>query len=422
MTGQPSKPYRKGYVSLHSSQAEGEVLIPPNLSMTAFSLVSLILIATLATFIIFGEYTRKARLEGIVMPSGGLIKIMTRSDGAVTHLQVIEGESVKSGQVLYRISGEHYNQQGKGALAATILSLTLQYQMLERQRELEGITNVIQQTELRRRQEQLNEELSSASSGLTFAQQQVTLLRTMMVQHQKLVTKHYISQLEFLQRRIELSIADEKVENHRQLQLRLKRELSSTHAELEKSHQQNKSRHAELSRQLQLIDQQKTVLAAQAEMTLTAPVDGYVAVVLANVGQTVKPNDPMLMLVPHKAELKVELYAPSKSIGFIKPQQRVGLRFASFPYEKFGVQYGTTQDITHTSLSSHEVMSQNQMVWKENEGHYRIIVNLDKPTITAYGREEPLRVGMTVVADVELDKRRLYEWLLEPLWSVKGKM
>ncbi|MNN65584.1 hypothetical protein D3C81_1810950 [compost metagenome] len=62
------------------------------------------------------------------------------------------------------------------------------------------------------------------------------------------------------------------------------------------------------------------------------------------------------------------------------------------------------------------------MVWKENEGHYRVIVALDKTTITAYGRQEPLRVGMTVSADVELDSRRLYEWLLEPLWSLQGRI
>lgn len=422
MTARFPKLYRQGYISTYSSQAEGEVIIPPNLSMTVFSLISIALIVALLTFLIYGKYTRKAHLEGVVMPSHGLIKIMTRREGAVTELLVVEGQSVKAGQMLYRISGEYYNQQGKGALATTIQSLAMQYQMLERQRELEVMTNIIHQTELQQRKEQLNVELNSALSGLTFAQHQAALLGVMKDQHQKLVNKHYISQLEFLQRQIELSAADEKVENQRQLYLRLTRELSSTGAELEKSHHKEKSRYSELTRQLQLIEQQTNELAAQVDTTITAPIDGYVAVVLAKVGQTVKPSDPLLMLVPHNSQLQVELYAPSKSIGFIKPRQRVGLRFASFPYEKFGVQYGTTDEITHTSLSAHEVMSQNPMIWKENEGHYRIIVNLDKPTITAYGRQEPLRAGMTVAADIELDSRRLYEWLLEPLWSLKGRI
>ena len=173
---------------------------------------------------------------------------------------------------------------------------------------------------------------------------------------------------------------------------------------------------------MQGIRQQEIELVAQRDHTLTAPVDGHVVVVLARAGQTVKQNDPLLMMVADGAELQVELFAPSKAVGFIKPHQRVGLRFASFPYEKFGVQYGATRAITDASLSANDVMQQNPMTWKENEGHYRVIVALEKTTITAYGRQEPLRVGMTVSADVELDRRRLYEWMLEPLWSLQGRI
>ncbi len=45
-----------------------------------------------------------------------------------------------------------------------------------------------------------------------------------------------------------------------------------------------------------------------------------------------------------------------------------------------------------------------------------------KPGVTAYGREEPLTAGMAVAGDVALDTRRLYEWALEPLWSLRGKL
>ena len=67
-------------------------------------------------------------------------------------------------------------------------------------------------------------------------------------------------------------------------------------------------------------------------------------------------------------------------------------------------------------------MIRNSLTWKENEGHYRLIVDLEKTTITAYGKQEPLRAGMTVAADVELENRYLYEWLLEPVWSLRGKI
>ena len=69
-------------------------------------------------------------------------------------------------------------------------------------------------------------------------------------------------------------------------------------------------------------------------------------------------------------------------------------------------------------------MIDNQRLIKKEgiEGLYQIRVKLSKPTITVYGKEEPLISGMTVTADVELDSRKIYEWILEPLYTIKGKI
>ena len=422
MTGRPPQLYREGYFAAQATRAEGEVIIPASLSLTVYAWVSVLLVLAILLFLMLGEYTRKARLEGVVMPSSGLIKVVARSAGQVTERLVAEGAAVKAGQALYRLSGEYFNGQGVGTLASVSDSLNRQYRMLEHQRAQELATRVLQQTGVRQRIAQLNQELSSADAAMLLVQQQAKLSHSLMERYRKLIAKGYVSELEFQQQRMTLSTAQEKVELQRQAQLRLKRELAAAASELRTLEQQQQGRDAELERQLQGIKQQEIELGAQRDHTLTAPVDGHIAVVLARAGQTVKQSDPLLMMVADDAQLQVELFAPSKAVGFIKPQQRVGLRFASFPYEKFGVQYGVTRAITDTSLSASEALLQNPMVWKENEGHYRVIVALDKPTITAYGRQEPLRVGMTVSADVELDSRRLYEWLLEPLWSLQGRI
>ena len=40
----------------------------------------------------------------------------------------------------------------------------------------------------------------------------------------------------------------------------------------------------------------------------------------------------------------------------------------------------------------------------------------------AYGKAQPLKAGMTIEADVLLDKRRLYEWVLEPVFGFAGRV
>ncbi|MBY0445781.1 MAG: HlyD family efflux transporter periplasmic adaptor subunit, partial [Burkholderiales bacterium] len=231
-----------------------------------------------------------------------------------------------------------------------------------------------------------------------------------------------VSAMDSQQKQIELANAEARVEEQRQAQQRLQRDLSATRSELQRIGLEGKTRISELDRQLQGISQQQIELSARGESMLTAPVAGTIAAIMVKPGQAANANDAMLAIVPSNARMQVELYAPSKSVGFIKPGQKVGLRFAAYPYEKFGVQHGITREISKVALTPNDVAVRSPFAWKENEAHYRVIVELLKPTVTAYGREEPLKVGMAVSADVDLDTRKIYEWALEPLWSLRGKI
>lgn len=49
-------------------------------------------------------------------------------------------------------------------------------------------------------------------------------------------------------------------------------------------------------------------------------------------------------------------------------------------------------------------------------------VSLARQAITAYGKPEPLKPGMLLDADVLGERRRLIEWIFEPLYSLKGRV
>jgi membrane fusion protein len=49
-------------------------------------------------------------------------------------------------------------------------------------------------------------------------------------------------------------------------------------------------------------------------------------------------------------------------------------------------------------------------------------VRPDDAYVNVYGREQPLRASMQVEAYVLLDRRRLYEWILEPLFSLRRSL
>ena len=56
------------------------------------------------------------------------------------------------------------------------------------------------------------------------------------------------------------------------------------------------------------------------------------------------------------------------------------------------------------------------------EPSYRIVVRLGRQDVDAFGQVVPLQPDMTVQADIVLEERSILEWLLEPLYSARGRM
>ncbi len=55
-----------------------------------------------------------------------------------------------------------------------------------------------------------------------------------------------------------------------------------------------------------------------------------------------------------------------------------------------------------------------------NEPVYKVKIGLKKQYVTAYGNEISLIPGMLLQADINTGSRTLIEWLLEPLFIIKG--
>ena len=133
-------------------------------------------------------------------------------------------------------------------------------------------------------------------------------------------------------------------------------------------------------------------------------------------GQAVYAGQPIISILPSGSELRAQLLVPSSAIGFIKNGDRVLLRYQAYPYQKFGMHRGTVMRISRSAST----VTQEQGVARQPV--YRVLVSLDRQDVLAYGKPETLRPGMQLEADIMGERRRLYEWLLEPLYSVTGKI
>ena len=170
--------------------------------------------------------------------------------------------------------------------------------------------------------------------------------------------------------------------------------------------------------------QELTESEAKRRLVITAPESGIATAVAAEIGQSVNSSRPLVIIVPIGSTLQAQLYAPSKAIGFIKPGDSVLLRYQAYPYQKFGHAKGIVASVSKTALPSNELMDIGSMSNNStnSEPMYRITVNLAQQSITAYGQPQFLQSGMWLDADILQEKRHLYEWALEPLYSLTGKL
>ncbi len=156
---------------------------------------------------------------------------------------------------------------------------------------------------------------------------------------------------------------------------------------------------------------------------LTSPSDGVVTALQARTGGPVTPNQTLAIIVPtgkrtESNGLEVELWAPSRAIGLVKPGTKVRIMYDAFPFQSFGAGHGVVREISLSPVMPNEM----PIPVETREQLFRIRVTLDSATLAAYGRVWPLTAGMRLTADLVLEERSLLDWLLAPLLAARKRV
>lgn len=114
-------------------------------------------------------------------------------------------------------------------------------------------------------------------------------------------------------------------------------------------------------------------------------------------------------LLPEHAPLQAELWVSDRAIGLIEAGTPVVLRYAAFPYQTYGLQRGRVVEIASSASSPEEIRARTGM--PSAAPAWRVLVALDRQSVGAHALQAQMRVD----ADLQLERRRLYEYVLAPL-------
>jgi len=424
--------FRPEVLAAQRTQWLGTVLLAPRVSHRLFALFGALAAVAILALFFFTSYTRTARVGGWLVPTEGVARIVAPQAGVVSGLHVSEGARVRAGERLLTLSGEL--QSALGATQAEVARrLTERRLSLAAERDYElrhmpGDRRALAKTValLRSQEAKLEGEIELQRSRLGIAMQAEALWRDMQ-------TKGYIAEPRFQQVKAETIEQRARLSALERALLAVVRQRQDSEHELRDLPGVVKKQTGNLERTIAQVEQERAQAEAKREIVLPAPYEGTVTAIVALPGAHANSGAPLLSIVPSTALLEAHLYSPSRAIGFVRPGQRVLLRYQAFPFQKFGHYEGVVTSVSRSPVAAGDLPP--QMAGSAGAGApgaappapgageplYRIAVALKRQTVAAYGDEMRLQPGMLLEGDVALDTRKLYEWVLEPLYTLTGK-
>lgn len=380
----------------------------PTLRWTGRILMSLV--AFFFLWAIFGRIDIIVHATGKIIPSSRTKTIASIDVASVKALHVVEGQTVKAGELLIELdssSSDAEHDKAADAVAQARLQLARVNALREAmasgtsprlpqvqaatsaqweaaQRQLES-----QYRDVKSKLDRLDDEMARYGAALPLARQLAEDYQSLLADNT--VSRHAWQEKE--QARIELQGQLADARNQRSAL------IAQT---LKEAHDEGIDASKRIEAALQ--DQRRAGEHSKL-LKLVAPVSGTVQQLnVHTVGGVVPAAQPLMQIVPQEAAVEVEAFLENKDIGFVQVGQDASVKIEAFDYTKYGTVPATVRHVSHDAIED------------EKRGLiYASKIVLARSTLAAEGRTLALAPGMSVMVEIRTGTRRVIEYVLSPL-------
>lgn len=413
--------FRAEAIAEQQDRRLGSVLLVPRLTYSVLAGFALVVILGILAIFTFGEYTRKTRLGGWIAPEGGLIQVVAPQTGILTRIHVEEGEEVAAGARLAILSTELRSEAFGATRGEVLRQLRTGRDSMTAERARRKQIFEAEARQIEARLEVAAREADGLAREIEVQVERVALAERILARQRDLRDRDIVTE-----QTLEAAAADaldqklalQALERERTALARSRLDLE---ADRENLPLEEAAQLEEIARAILELDREIAEAEAAREVVIVAPEAGTVTALQAAAGSSIGPEAPLLTLVPEGAKLQAQLYGPSRAIGFVRPGQKVRLRYEPFPHQKFGQYEGTVTSVTRSTLGAAESAGapMSPAGSAAAEPLYRVTVDLASQSVAAYGEAVALQPGMRLEADILIETRRLYRWVLDPLDAMR---
>ncbi|AUW03469.1 HlyD family efflux transporter periplasmic adaptor subunit [Vibrio campbellii] len=410
--------FRQQAVDAQKQRLYGSISLAQPVSIYGVTLVLCMIVVVTAVFLFVSEYTRKETVRGYLVPEKGVLKTYASRAGTIEQLHVSEGEIVLKGQPLATLvlrqgtsSGVQLSQVVVEQYKLQLLSLVAELKMQDEieQKELQRVKQAIKD---------IDAKLVAYNELMQIAKDKLSLQENKLSQQDKLFNDGYLSLSEYQDKQQQSLTLKQDFYNVRTSVINLHAERNSLLAQLAVLPSEYALKRSNIERQQADLQRIISETETNYRYVIEAPDSGVVAAIPVVEGEFIASSRPLLTLLPENAVLVAELLMPTRSSGFMKLGHTAKLRFDAFPYQRFG---SINSEVIRIDKSL-VVDGEADLPFQLTEPVYRVRTKLSSQQVIAYGEAFPLKAGMLFEADIILDKRSLIEWILDPIYSLKGRL
>lgn len=409
--------YRKEALAHQRERAWGELVVTTPRAARLCAWLGVALAVAFIAFLSTAQYTRKARAAAVLAYANDPVLVAATEAGTLQSVDVKAGDTIKIGQRLATISTERTNS-GEAIFAASARDSDARRSAVASERKQAQALLNAQQIQLSARINAHGAEATQLGREIDAQTERVAQLKVQVDRYRQLARDKFAPELQVQQKQDDLAEQAVKLESLKRTRAGIDRDLAIARTELPTLQAALDGKLATLSRDEATFVQSSRESLARRAYEVTAAQNGTVERVIALAGQSVIIGAPLLQLQTGSRALIADIYVPTRSAGFLREGQSARLAVDAFPMERFGHVAATITDVGRSVISPGDA----GLPAFVKEPSFRVRAALATPVVTAYGQTYALKSGLSAQADIALDERPLYRWVIEPVLRLRGRL
>lgn len=386
------------------------------------------LIITTILWLTLGKIDVVVNARGVIIPDGEAKIIQAFETGVVDEILVKEGEFVRKNQLLININSKITDAKLK-SITKNIAQSEIEAQRLEASGNGSEFSTFddseesrIQKKLYEQNLKLLNSETAAKNQEIAQIQNQINAANAQKRDYEFQLNsaldklkrlnevKDIIAYNSYQEQQDKINSLKESIYRTNSEILRLKTQQSQIKSQIAQIRADYKAKNLDMlantQKQIKDLEASKEEIEfSNTNQKILAPTDGYIDKLLIHtLGAVVTPAQELIALTPVEKPLLVKAQVLNKDIGFIKAQMPVSIKIDTFDFQKYGILKGKVESISQNSINDEQL----GLI-------YEIYISLDNNTLLVEGKEQKISTGMTVNAEIEINKRRIIEFFIYPL-------